>query len=618
MKDQVHTLHRRDALRLGAAAALLTGLGAGPAHADADEADYVIIGSGPGGTPLAANLVAAGFTVVVLEAGPLRGNQRWHDVPTFHNYAVSEDNQIRWDFFVQHYSDPKMGATSSQWIPGRGVLYPRASALGGCTTHNAMITMAADPKDWAYIQNLTGDDSWAPERMWTHWQRFLSWQPTEFGLVDVIKLDPQLGRIVAAATAEAAARGGDTTHPRSINDKAFVDAGTEGFFYTPQSTSHGRRHSMRERLLAAQAAFPSRLVIQANALAERIVLEPGPHGHKRAVAVDYLLGDHLYGASPRYRATTAADRKSRRRTVRARREVIVSAGVFNSPQLLMLSGIGPRAHLAQLGVPVQIDLPGVGGNLQDRYEVPVVSAYPPFLLFQACGFGKTPLDPCLTAWQGASVFGAARFTPYSTNGVLGGIKRRYGTGERAEMFVFGAPADFRGYKPGFGPPGYVKDRFTWLVLKGYADARTGTVRLRSTDPTHPPEINFRKFDDGRGGDRDVAAMVDAIGMIRRINAKAGTGTEIWPGPEVRTREQVGAWIRQESWGHHASCTNPIGPDSDPMAVLDSRFRVRGTSNLRVVDASAFPRIPGLFIWAPVATLAEKASADIIAEARYPV
>ncbi len=613
-------------LRLGAAAAVVTGLGIGraeaqqardftsaPGVADIDEADYVIIGSGPGGAPLAANLAAAGFSVVVLEAGPPQGNKLWYEVPVLANYAVSEDTQIRWDYFVQHYSDLNYNATCSQWVPGKGVLYPRASALGGCTTHNALVTMAADPNDWAYIQRITGDGGWAPERMWNHWQRFLSWQPTEFGLVDVINLDPVLGQIMASALAEAAALpgGGDTNHHRSINDKAFVDGGTQGFFYPPQSSLNGKRHTVRERLLAAQAAFPRRLTIQANALAERVVLEPGSDGRKRAVAVEYLLGDHLYGASPRFRPTSAADRASRRRTVRARREVIVSAGAFNSPQLLMLSGIGPRQHLTDLGVPVQIDLPGVGGNLQDRYEVPVVSAYSPFLLFAACTFGKGAIDPCLTAWQVADLVGATGVTPYSTNGVLGGIKRRFGTGARPELYVFGAPADFRGYKPGFGPPGFTKDRFSWLVLKGYSESRTGTVRLRTADPTQPPLINFRNFGDGGAGDRDVAAVVDAVAMIRRMNARVSSGTEVWPGPEVRTPEQVAAWVRKEAWGHHASCTNPIGPDSDPMAVLDSRFRVRGTSNLRVVDASSFPRIPGLFIWAPVATLSEKASIDIL-------
>lgn len=573
----------------------------------------MIIGSGPGGAPLAANLVAAGFSVMVLEAGPPQGNKLWHDVPALANYAASEDTQIRWDYFVQHYSDVSYNATASQWVPGRGLLYPRASALGGCTTHHAMVTMAADPNDWAHIQRITGDDGWSPERMWNHWQRFSSWQPTEFGLVDVIRLDPVLGQIVASAVTEVAALpgGGDTAHQYSINHKAFVDAGTQGFFYAPQATSAGRRYGVRERLLAAKAAHPTRLTIQANALAERVVLEPGHDGRKRAIAVEYLLGDHLYGASPRYQATSLDDRRRRRRTVRARREVIISAGAFNSPQLLMLSGIGPRRHLDEMGVPVQVDLPGVGGNLQDRYEVPVVSAYSPFLLFSACTFGKTAIDPCLTAWEAANLLGAAGLTPYGTNGVLGGIKRRYSSGTRPEMFVFGAPADFRGYTPGFGPPGFRTDRFTWLVLKGNADSRAGTVRLRTADPTQPPVINFRSFDDGKGGDRDVAAVVDAVEMIRRINARVDSGKEVWPGPGVRTPEQVAAWVRREAWGHHASCTNPVGPDSDPMAVLDAKFRVRGTSNLRVVDASSFPRIPGLFIWAPVATLSEKASADII-------
>ncbi|MGH9222469.1 MAG: GMC family oxidoreductase [Acidimicrobiales bacterium] len=619
MTDERPPLSRRDVLRLGAASAVVAGLGVGRADAatspDVDEADYVIIGSGPGGAPLAANLAAAGFSVVVLEAGPNQGNKLWYDVPAFANYAASEDTKIRWDYFVQHYTDQTFNATSSQWVPGKGVLYPRSAAIGGCTTHHALITMAADPTDWSHIQTVTGDAGWAPDKMWKHWERFLSWQPTEFGLTDVIRLDPLLGRIVGSAVVETTKLpgGGDIHHQYSINNKSFVDAGTQGFFYTPQSSRKGKRYVVRERLLAAQAAYPSRLKIQTNALAERIVMEHGPGGRKRAVAVDYLAGEHLYGASPVFHATSAAERQSRRRTVRARREVIVSAGAFNSPQLLMLSGIGPKQHLHDVGVPVQVDLPGVGGNLQDRYEVSVVSDYLPFLLFQGCTFGTGLLDPCLTAWKTAGLLGLAGFTPYNTNGVLGGIRRRYSDGARPELFVFGTPADFRGYKPGFGPPGFTKDKFSWLVLKAYADSRTGTVRLRSSDPTEPPAVNFRSFDDGGGGDRDVAAVVEGMEMIRRIIAREGTGSEIWPGPEVGTAQLAG-WVRKEAWGHHASCTNPIGPASDPMAVLDSRFRVHGTSNLRVVDASSFPRIPGMFIWAPIATISEKATADILSGA----
>jgi len=613
-------LSRRDVLRLGAAAAVAAGL-AGAEHASAagavDEADYVIIGSGPGGAPLAANLAAAGYSVVVLEAGPNQGNRTWYEVPAFANYAASEDLAIRWDYFVQHYTDTTFNATSSQWVPAKGgVLYPRSSGLGGCTTHHALITMPGDPTDWSYLQGLTGDAGWAPDRMWAHWEKFLSWQPTEFGVTDVIRLDPLLGRIVNSAIHEAhhLPGGGDTHNPRSINDKANVDAGTQGFYYTPQSSLRGRRHVVRERLLAAKAAYPRRLTVQTNALAERIILENGPGGRKKAVAVEYLAGEHLYGASPVFVPTSASQRAARRRTVRARREVIVAAGAFNSPQLLMLSGIGPKPHLQAMGVPVQIDLPGVGRTLQDRYEVSVVSDYPPFVLLQGCTFGATALDPCLVSWKGLGLLGASGFTPYNTNGVLGGIRARYGDGARPELFVFGAPADFRGYKPNFGPPGFTNDKFSWLVLKAYADARTGTVRLRSADPTTPPVVNFRSFDDGLAGERDLAAVVEGMQMIRRINDRTGIGTEIWPGPEVGTPEQLAAWARKEAWGHHASCTNPIGPDADPDAVLDSRFRVRSTSNLRVVDASSFSRIPGFFIWGPIATISEKATADILSGA----
>jgi len=117
---------------------------------------------------------------------------------------------------------------------------------------------------------------------------------------------------------------------------------------------------------------------------------------------------------------------------------------------------------------------------------------------------------------------------------------------------------------------------------------------------------------------DVTAVVNAVEFVRRVAAKTdslplfGEFREVWPGPEVDTRDEIAQWVKDEAWGHHASCSAPIGADGDPTAVLDSRFRVRGASGLRVVDASVFPRIPGTFIVLPIYMVSEKA-ADVILE-----
>lgn len=613
-------LARRDLLRAGAVAAGLSAVGLLPGSAEAaevDVVDYVVIGSGPGGAPLAARLAEAGFEVLVLEAGPPEGDKTWYDVPALSNRAAAADEMIRWDYFVRHYSDVAFNKQDTKWIHDKGgILYPRASTLGGCTAHNALITMYPEHEDWAYIQRLTRDDSWAPDKMWEHWETgVLSWQRTEYPLLPNIgQLDPQLGGMIGAAkNAAAQLAGGDVVNdPQGVNKRGNVDKSAQGFFLPQQMSWRGKRYGPRERLRLAQQATNGRLTIVTDALAERVVLESAPDGRQRAVAVDYLAGRHIYRACPAPRPTTSQERQRMRRTVRVRKEVIVAGGAFSSPQLLMLSGIGPKDHLTRFGIPVKVDLAGVGENLQDRYEISVVTKhFPPFAINFLCQFGKKDtFDPCLMTYGLGQMVGLdGTVNIYGSNGVLAGIRRRYGADKRNQLYIFGAPTDFRGYKPGFDSGYDSFDNFSWLILKGYADSRIGNVRLRSADPTQPPDINFRFFQDARSGGKDMEALMEAVAMVRRIN-QGRSWDELWPGSD-KTGDELKKFILKEAWGHHASCTNPIGPASDPKAVLDSRFRVRGTTNLRVVDASAFPRIPGLFIWAPTAILSEKASADIL-------
>jgi choline dehydrogenase len=373
-----------------------------------------------------------------------------------------------------------------------------------------------------------------------------------------------------------------------------------------------KRSGTREYILATAQTLPNNLVIQPHSLVTRVLFEG-----KRAVGVEYLEGQSLYRADPR--ALPAGPEPSARKQLRASREVIVCGGAFNSPQILMLSGIGPANDLDRLGIPVVVDRPGVGRNLQDRYEVTVVTKMQrDFPLLQSCSFeppGKSSQpDPCWTEWlQGSG--------PYTTNGAVLGVIRRSGPSRPiADLFIFGVPGYFKGYYPGYSDAlrGKNKDFFTWAILKAHTKNTAGSVMLQSADPRDPTEIDFRYFDEGNDtAGEDLASVVAGVGYARKLTSRlygpvGPAAEELIPGPAVRTQADIETFVRDEAWGHHASCTNRMGPQVDPLAVVDSQFRVYGTQGLRVVDASVFPRIPGYFIVTPIYMISEKATDVILA------
>jgi choline dehydrogenase len=150
------------------------------------------------------------------------------------------------------------------------------------------------------------------------------------------------------------------------------------------------------------------------------------------------------------------------------------------------------------------------------------------------------------------------------------------------------------------------------LVKAYPAGRAGSVRLRSKDPTKTPRIHKRSLGDNTGGQYDIAALIEAIETARGMSGRVPfPHHEIFPGAGADLEQH----IRHNQFGQaHAACTNPIGAGEDPKAVLDGKLRVRGTTNVRVVDASSFPRIPGFVPWAPIAILSEKASQDILDDA----
>lgn len=622
----------------------------------APDYEFIVVGSGAGGGPVAANLAEAGHRVLLMEAGGAEDRFNYQ-VPAFHP-AASEDETMAWEVFVRHYTDEAQQRRDSKYTPERGgVLYPRAATLGGCTAHNAMILMYPNNSDWDEIARITGDPAWSAARMHRYFERvercryrpvqallrrllgrspsrhgFAGWLPV--GKADPLMIldDRAMLRVIVrgARTALFASENPFAQFWHSLrgaldpNDWRLVEGQRAGLRLTPLTVSQGHRVGTRERIAAVARAYPERLHVLTGALATRVLLDRD----NRATGVEYLDGGHRYAADPRHRERGAGAP----RTLIATREVILAGGAFNTPQLLQLSGIGPAGLLGRHGIPVRVDLPGVGANLQDRYEVGVVNRMrAPFALLegatmQAPGPGEEP-DPQFRLWQQGC-------GPYATNGAVVCITRKSELAEATDaapdLCLFGLATRFRGYYPGYSREvSAARQYFTWAVLKGRTQNRAGSVAIRSADPTEPPAIDFRYFDelgngpgtlnaneDGGATSADLEALVDAVILARRMSAAAGRviAEETVPGPGVQTREDIRRFVRDEAWGHHASCTCRIGGPDDPEAVLDSQFRVRGTHGLRVVDASVFPRVPGLFIVAAVYMIAEKASDDILAAA----
>lgn len=210
---------------------------------------------------------------------------------------------------------------------------------------------------------------------------------------------------------------------------------------------------------------------------------------------------------------------------------------------------------------------------------------------------------------------------YGTNGIAIAVTMRSSVAEdEPDLLVSGAPAKFKGYFPGYAADSLADAKhWAWIVLKAHSRNNAGTVTLRSTDPRDMPLINFNYYDTGvnvsGAAEKDLQATFEGFEFARKafkdLVPLDGTFPEVWPGSNVSSESDVKSFLQDEVWGHHASCTCPIGADDDPMAVLDSNFKVRGTEGLRVVDASVFPKIPGYYIALPLYMASAKASDVII-------
>jgi choline dehydrogenase-like flavoprotein len=516
--------------------------------------DYVIVGAGSAGCVLANRLSAPGdASVLLLEAG---GSDRTLRVQV--PAAFSKLFRTGHDWGYSYESEP--GAD------GRSLYAPRGRMLGGSSSLNAMIYMRgnrADYDDWA----ASGATGWSYAEVLPYFRRAEHNERGEdayhgvggpLNVADQRSPNPVTRRFLDAAGAAGLAANPD------FNGSVQWGA---GLFQVTQKA--GRRWSAADAYLRPAAARPS-LTVRTGALVTRIVLERG-----RAVGVELLSG-------------------RRRQLVRVAREVLLAAGAFNSPQLLMLSGIGPADHLRSVGIPPVIDHPHVGGHLQD---------HPAVLLSWEVDARGTLRD----AERPASL---VRYLT-TRSGLLSSPVAEAGAFLASREGLL-APDLQLHMAPGFfADHGFVSYHAPAVSIGPtlVAPQSRGRVRLRSARPTDPPMLTVNALAERV----DVDTMIDGMERVREIAAAAPLAgivrARIAPSPGVSSRRDLEAYLRQHvELLYHPSCSARIGPPED--GVVDPALRVHGVSGLRVVDASVMPTVVRGNTNAPTIMIAERA-ADLL-------
>jgi choline dehydrogenase len=524
--------------------------------------DYVIVGAGSAGCVLASRLSEnPSLEVLLLEAGPPDDADEIH-IPAAHNLLW----QSRYDWGYRTVPQDRAA--------GQSVYWPRGRVIGGSSSINSMIYIRGNARDYNTWRDEFGCDGWGYHDLLPYFiraecnSRGASVYHGGSGPLHVT--DPRYKSVAAAAFVESAANTGAVTNPD------FNGATQDGVGFYQLTQFGGRRWSAADAYLHPAAGRPNLKVIT-DALVTSVVIDDG-----HATGVRYL-------------------HRGSEHVVRAGAEVILAGGAVNSPQLLMLSGIGPADHLREHGIAVVADSPGVGANLSDHPIVAALWSTP-----RVRGLAELAGPRNLVRWQ------LMHSGPMTTNIAQSGGFARTEAGLAAPDLQWHAlPVPFR--DGGLADPA---DR-GMSVLVTLVDVRSrGRITLRSADPRHKPAI-----DPGYLTDRaDLDALVRGVGLAREIAAarpmRRMCADELAPGSDLQTEAELRDFVRRDV----TTLYHPVGTcamtgqaqlDAGRVAgVVDTELRVRGVEGLRVVDASVMPAVPRGNTNAPVIAIAERA-ADLI-------
>ncbi len=597
--------------------------------------DYIVVGAGASGGLVASRLARAGYRTLLLDAGPRFRDEPVTTVPLMWPLST-EDRDIEWRF----------RSSNSAVDPGRdAVLYPRASTIGGSALHNAMLAMYPFPDCFSNLQQLTGDDEFAENKMRARFQRiekceyiqpsnkllkkghgfrgFMSTSLADLGLaVKPSFLDPQLVAVVKRFVLTAVPQNPIARFFQSLkkfpkNLPLIFDINApganlrEGAHLTPSSISPAKgsvRSSVADLIYETEQST-STLTVKDNSFVTQILFDTGDT--PTAYGVRVQEGTALYSIATGTRTVGAETMYF------ANKEVILAGGTFNTPQILMLSGVGPAQHLAEHNIPVLVDSPGVGENLHDKLEATMNWQMPrTWKLFQqGCTFLKpTPEeDPCFVRFQNGEFPSL-----YSSSGTLIAIQRKSDPAlPYPDMYMQIAVNKFQGYQDGWVNTTFYDGEDNTLsihTMNTRSGPGKGTVRLASSSPFDSVAIDFNGYDD-IDLEKTACVFQDMRRTFRRLQRLGVVGEEVAPGNDVKSFDDIKAWVRANGWGHHPMGTAKSGSDDDVMAVVDGQLRVRGVQRLRVVDASVFPDQAGFYPMVPIYMMAEKAADDILRDAK---
>ena len=524
------------------------------------DADFIIVGAGSAGCVMAARLTEDPATrVVLLEAGGEDKNM-WIHIPlgygkTFANPAVN------WMF----RTEPDASTN------GRSIFWPRGKVLGGSSSINGMVYIRGQHEDFDHWRQL-GNAGWSFQDVLPYFRRSEDQQTFRDdyhgGDGPLAVSDPTYSHPICDSFIEAAVEAG---YPRN---KDFNGASQEGVGYQQTTTRNGRRCSTAVGYLHPARKRPNLTVIT-QATTERVLMEG-----RRAVGVSYSQG----GVS---------------RVIRAKREVVLCAGAIGSPHIMMLSGIGPAAHLTEMGIDPVHHLPGVGQCLQDHYSSAVK-----LRCSQPITFNDVMMNPLKKLGVGIRYL-LHRDGPLTMAAGPVALFARTRP-ELASPDIKISISPFSLDNPAAGLHKF--SGFTVIAYQLRPDSR-GEIKLKSANPFDAPAMIPNYLTDPNDQRTIVDGLKIARGLLKNPLLSRYVESEYLPGPDVNTDAELLNYARQYGGTvYHPTSTCRMGPD--PMAVVDERLRVHGMDGLRVVDASIMPIVASGNTNAPTIMIAEKA-ADMI-------